>query len=59
MKVKVTRLGFINGSLAFPDDIIEVPDKLFSKSWMESLEPAKPAKGKAAEKPAEPEAGAI
>ena len=38
MKVKVIQLGFMK-KLRYPGEVMDVPDKQFSKAWMESLEP--------------------
>lgn len=38
MKVRVTRMGYINHGRVRPDAIIEIDPKQFSKNWMEKLE---------------------
>ena len=41
MKVKALRLGFIFNKRVYEGDIFEVPEKLFSKRWMEKVEEKK------------------
>ena len=55
MKIKTTKVGFINGSLVEPGTEMEIPDKAFSKNWMESMEPAKAAKPVKVERISDPD----
>ena len=37
MKVEVTQLGFMK-KLRYPGEVMDIPEKGFSKTWMRSLE---------------------